>query len=64
MDSIIYHKHIIEAGLMSMDPKDGTIKAWIGGVDWDYFKFDHVKQARRQVGSTLSHLCTPQPYTR
>ncbi|MRJ09646.1 peptidoglycan glycosyltransferase [Ornithobacterium rhinotracheale] len=53
MDSIIYHKHIIEAGLMSMDPKDGTIKAWVGGVDWDYFKFDHVKQARRQVGSTF-----------
>ncbi|MBV7440357.1 transglycosylase domain-containing protein [Weeksellaceae bacterium TAE3-ERU29] len=53
MDSIIYHQHIIEAGLMSMDPKDGTIKAWVGGIDWDYFKFDHVKQATRQVGSTF-----------
>ena len=36
-----------------MDPKDGTIKAWVGGINWDYFKFDHVKQARRQVGSTF-----------
>lgn len=53
MDSIIYHKHIIEAGLMAMNPKDGTIKAWVGGIDWDYFKYDHVKQARRQVGSTF-----------
>jgi len=53
MDSIEYHKHILQAGLMSMDPKDGTIKAWVGGINWDYFKFDHVKQARRQVGSTF-----------
>lgn len=56
MDSIRYHKHIIQAGLMSMDPHDGTIKAWVGGVDWNYFKFDHVKQARRQVGSTIKPL--------
>lgn len=53
MDSIKYHKHIIQAGLMSMDPRDGTIKAWVGGIDWDYFKYDHVKQAKRQVGSTF-----------
>lgn len=53
MDSIKYHKHILQSGLMSMDPKDGTIKAWVGGINWDYFKFDHVKQARRQVGSTF-----------
>lgn len=53
MDSIIYHKHILQTGLMSMDPKDGTIKAWVGGIDWEYFKYDHVKQARRQVGSTF-----------
>lgn len=53
MDSIKYHRHIIQAGLMAMDPKDGTIKAWVGGIDWDFFKFDHVKQAQRQVGSTF-----------
>ncbi len=53
MDSIEYHKHILQAGMMSMDPKDGTIKAWVGGINWDYFKYDHVKQARRQVGSTF-----------
>lgn len=53
LDSIIYHKHILQTGLMSMDPRDGTIKAWVGGIDWEYFKYDHVKQARRQVGSTF-----------
>lgn len=53
MDSIIYHKHILQTGMMSMDPSDGTIKAWVGGIDWEYFKYDHVKQARRQVGSTF-----------
>lgn len=53
MDSIKYHKHILQVGMMSMDPKDGTIKAWVGGINWDYFKYDHVKQARRQVGSTF-----------
>lgn len=53
MDSIKYHKHILQSGMMAMDPKDGTIKVWVGGINWDYFKFDHVKQARRQVGSTF-----------
>jgi len=53
MDSIKYHKHILQSGMMSMDPTDGTIKAWVGGINWDYFKYDHVKQARRQVGSTF-----------
>lgn len=53
MDSIKYHKHILQAGMMSMDPTDGTIKAWVGGINWDYFKYDHVKQAKRQVGSTF-----------
>lgn len=51
MDSIKYHKHILQVGMMSMNPTDGTIKAWVGGINWEYFKFDHVKQARRQVGS-------------
>ncbi len=56
MDSIKYHKHIIQSGLMSMDPRDGTIKAWVGGIDYDYFKYDMVKQGKRQVGSTFKPL--------
>ncbi len=52
-DSIRYHKHIVQAGLMAMDPNTGNIKAWVGGINWKHFQYDHVKQARRQVGSTF-----------
>lgn len=50
-DSIRYHKHIINSGLMTIDAETGNIKTWVGGIDWNYFKYDHVKQAKRQVGS-------------
>ena len=53
MDSIRYHKSILQAGMMSMDPKTGFVKAWVGGNDYRYFQYDHVQQARRQVGSTF-----------
>ncbi|MDR2206238.1 MAG: transglycosylase domain-containing protein [Flavobacteriaceae bacterium] len=52
-DSIRYHKQIAQAGLMSMVPGTGEIKAWVGGIDWQHFQYDHVKQGRRQVGSTF-----------
>lgn len=52
-DSIRYHKAIAQAGLMSMDPATGDIKAWVGGIDWQHYQYDHVKQGKRQVGSTF-----------
>lgn len=52
-DSIRYHKHIVQAGIMAMEPNTGNIKAWVGGIDWKHFQYDHVKQSRRQVGSTF-----------
>ncbi|MGX9986436.1 penicillin-binding protein 1A [Soonwooa purpurea] len=52
-DSIRYHKQIAQAGLMSMDPLTGDIKAWVGGINWQHFQYDHVKQGKRQVGSTF-----------
>lgn len=52
-DSIRYHKQIAQAGLMSMEPSTGDIKAWVGGIDWKHFQYDHVKQGKRQVGSTF-----------
>lgn len=52
-DSIRYHKQIAQAGLMSMDPQTGDIKAWVGGINWQHFQYDHVKQGKRQVGSTF-----------
>lgn len=52
-DSIRYHKQIAQAGLMAMDPNSGDIKAWVGGINWQHFQYDHVKQGKRQVGSTF-----------
>jgi len=53
IDSIIYYKYFLRAGLMSMDPSTGFVKAYVGGPDFRYFKYDHVKIAKRQVGSTF-----------
>ncbi|MFT5861162.1 MAG: penicillin-binding protein 1A [Flavobacteriaceae bacterium] len=52
-DSILYHKNYIRAGMVSMDPNTGFIKAWVGGADFNHFAFDQVKQGKRQVGSTM-----------
>lgn len=53
LDSIKYYKMILQTGLMSMDPTTGFIKAWVGGNDYRYFQYDHVKEGKRQVGSTF-----------
>jgi penicillin-binding protein 1A len=52
-DSIRYYKHFYNTGMISVEPQTGFIKAWVGGIDYKHFKFDHVKQSRRQVGSTF-----------
>ncbi|MBK6345401.1 MAG: transglycosylase domain-containing protein [Bacteroidales bacterium] len=51
MDSIRYYRHLLNTGFVSMDPATGYIKAWVGGIDFRFFKYDHVNQARRQPGS-------------
>lgn len=53
MDSIRYYKHFLQTGFMAMDPSTGYIRAWVGGIDFHYFKYDHVRESRRQVGSTF-----------
>ena len=53
LDSIRYYKHFLRAGFMAMDPNTGHIKAWVGGINHKYFKWDNVKQGRRQPGSTF-----------
>ena len=53
LDSIRYYKSILQSGLMSVEPQSGKVKAYVGGLDYRYFKYDHVTQARRQVGSTF-----------
>ncbi len=56
LDSILYYKSFLQAGLMSMDPHTGFVKAWVGGIDYKEFKYDHVKQGKRQVGSTFKPI--------
>lgn len=53
MDSIRYYKHFLQAGFMSMEPQTGYIRAWVGGINYKHFKYDHVKMGRRQAGSTF-----------
>jgi penicillin-binding protein 1A len=53
LDSIRYSKFFLQAGLMSMDPHNGYVLAYVGGIDYRYFQYDHVKLSKRQVGSTF-----------
>ena len=52
-DSIKYYKYFLHSGLVSIEPQTGHIKAWVGGINNKYFKYDHVSQGKRQVGSTF-----------
>lgn len=52
MDSIRYSKLMLRNAMMSMEPKTGHIKAWVGGIDFTHYKYDQVKMGTRQVGST------------
>jgi penicillin-binding protein 1A len=53
MDSMRYSKFFLRTGFMSMEPSTGYIRAWVGGINHKFFKYDHVKQGKRQVGSTF-----------
>jgi penicillin-binding protein 1A len=74
MDSLLHQKKIMRGAFMAMDPQTGHVKAYVGGPDFRYFKYDMVRQGKRQVGSTIKpfvytfaidHLgltpCTPVP---
>ena len=52
-DSILYHKHFLRTGMMSMDPRTGHVKAYVGGPDFSHFQYDMVSTGRRQIGSTV-----------
>ena len=53
MDSLDYYKRYLRAGFLAVNPLNGYIKAWVGGPNYKYFKYDHVKQGKRQPGSTF-----------
>ena len=52
-DSIRYYKHFLQTGVLSVEPQTGHVKAWVGGINYRHFQYDHVKQGSRQVGSTF-----------
>jgi penicillin-binding protein 1A len=57
MDSLKYHKQMLQTGFLAVDPFTGEVKAWVGGIDFKTFKYDHVNiNTRRQVGSTMKPL--------
>ncbi|MGB0427356.1 MAG: penicillin-binding protein 1A [Flavobacteriales bacterium] len=53
MDSILHNKYLLHHSMMSMDPQTGFIKAWVGGINHEFFKYDNVKTGKRQIGSTF-----------
>ena len=52
-DSILYSKYFLHSGLMSMEPSTGHVKAYVGGINYENFQYDHVTSGKRQVGSTF-----------
>ena len=67
LDSLLYMKSILRTGMMSMDPKTGNVKAYVGGPDFTYFQYDMVSRGKRQIGSTakpfLYTLAMEQDFT-
>lgn len=53
LDSLYYYKQFLESGMVAINPENGHIKVWIGGLDQQFFKYDHVAKTKRQVGSTF-----------
>ncbi len=56
-DSLVHHLNFLQAGLLVMDPANGELKAWVGGIDHEFFQYDHVREStKRQVGSTFKPI--------
>lgn len=53
LDSVIYYNSFLRAGFISIEPQSGYVKAYVGGINFEHFKYDHVNMAKRQVGSTF-----------
>ncbi|MGM1054362.1 MAG: penicillin-binding protein 1A [Bacteroidota bacterium] len=56
LDSIKHYLKFLNAGFLAVEPSTGAVKAWVGGVNYEYFKYDHVSQSKRQVGSTFKPI--------
>ncbi|MFK7899280.1 MAG: penicillin-binding protein 1A [Cyclobacteriaceae bacterium] len=56
LQRVAHHLRFLQTGFMSMEPLTGNIKAWVGGIDYRHFKYDHVKQGKRQPGSSFKPM--------
>ncbi|MCK0158384.1 transglycosylase domain-containing protein [Cellulophaga sp. F20128] len=56
MDSVAYYMKILNIGSLALNPETGAVKVWIGGIDFKHFKYDHISQSKRQVGSTFKPI--------
>lgn len=56
LDSIKHYAKFLNAGFIAVEPETGAVKTWVGGIDFENFKYDHVKQSKRQVGSTFKPI--------
>jgi penicillin-binding protein 1A len=56
LDSIQHYLKLLNTGMISVSPGSGAIRAWVGGINYKYFQYDHVAQAKRQVGSTFKPI--------
>ncbi|WP_089663625.1 penicillin-binding protein 1A [Christiangramia echinicola] len=56
IDSISHYLKFLNSGLLAVNPENGGVQAWVGGVDFRFFKYDHVAQSKRQVGSTFKPI--------
>ncbi|MGS2761969.1 transglycosylase domain-containing protein [Sinomicrobium sp. M5D2P9] len=56
IDSILHYLKFLNTGMISIDPHTGAIRSWVGGINYKYFKYDHVRQSKRQVGSTFKPI--------
>ena len=55
-DSIVHYMKFLNTGSLSIDPFNGAVKTWIGGIDFEHFKYDHISQSRRQLGSSFKPI--------
>jgi len=56
IDSVQHYLKFLNAGMLAIDPHSGAVKSWIGGVNFEHFKYDHIKKSKRQVGSTFKPI--------
>jgi penicillin-binding protein 1A len=57
IDSVKHHLQFLNAGLLALDPKSGAVLAWVGGIDYDFFQYDHIRTStKRQVGSIFKPI--------